>query len=122
MTSFNWSSVPLTPAQGAHGSPGSPAAPGANATGWERDAVLALGEVMLLAVVFATALLGNGLVLAVLLRRRQQHNPLHQFMSNLCVADLVVALFQVGKKGATETFLSKCLQDADLLSSYNNFI
>ncbi|CAL8255406.1 unnamed protein product [Arctogadus glacialis] len=67
-----------------------------NATGgWERDALLAVAEVVVLAVILAMALLGNGLVLAVLLRRRRRHNPLHQFMMNLCVADLVVALFQV---------------------------
>lgn len=81
--STNWSSVSATPASGA------------NATDWERDAILALGEVLLLAVVFAMALLGNSLVMVALLRRRQHHNPLHQFMFNLCVADLVVALFQV---------------------------
>lgn len=84
--STNWSWASVTPAKRA------------NATDWERDAVLALGEVMVLAVVFAMALLGNGLVLVALLRRRQHHNPLHQFMFNLCVADLVVALFQVKKK------------------------
>uniref|UniRef100_A0A8C5AHU7 G-protein coupled receptors family 1 profile domain-containing protein n=1 Tax=Gadus morhua TaxID=8049 RepID=A0A8C5AHU7_GADMO len=67
-----------------------------NATGgWERDALLAVAEVVVLAVILAMALLGNGLVLAVLLRRRRRHNPLHQFMMNLCLADLVVALFQV---------------------------
>uniref|UniRef100_A0A3P9DN85 Vasopressin V2 receptor n=1 Tax=Maylandia zebra TaxID=106582 RepID=A0A3P9DN85_9CICH len=60
-----------------------------------RDALLAVAEVVVLAVIFVMALLGNGLVLVVLLRRRRHHNPLHQFMLNLCVADLVVALFQV---------------------------
>lgn len=80
--SINWSVVSVTPA-------------GANVTDWERDAVLALGEVIVLAIIFVMALLGNGLVLVVLLRRRQHHSPLHQFMLNLCVADLVVALFQV---------------------------
>lgn len=68
---------------------------GANATEWERDALLAVAEVVVLAVILVMALLGNGLVLLVLLRRRRHHNPLHQFMLNLCVADLVVALFQV---------------------------
>uniref|UniRef100_G3P901 Vasopressin V2 receptor n=1 Tax=Gasterosteus aculeatus aculeatus TaxID=481459 RepID=G3P901_GASAC len=61
----------------------------------ERDALLAVAEVVVLTVILVMALLGNGLVLVVLLRRRQHHNPLHQFMLNLCVADLVVALFQV---------------------------
>ncbi|KAL3974976.1 hypothetical protein ACER0C_023602 [Sarotherodon galilaeus] len=68
---------------------------GANVTEWERDALLAVAEVVVLAVILVMALLGNGLVLVVLLRRRRHHNPLHQFMLNLCVADLVVALFQV---------------------------
>nr|XP_046253901.1 vasopressin V2 receptor-like [Scatophagus argus] len=80
--SIDWSVVSATPA-------------GANVTAWERDALLAVAEVVVLAVIFVMALLGNGLVLVVLLRRRRHHNPLHQFMLNLCVADLVVALFQV---------------------------
>lgn len=66
-----------------------------NATERQRDAALAVAEVVLLAVILVMALLGNGLVLAVLLRRKRRQNPLHQFMLNLCVADLVVALFQV---------------------------
>ncbi|XP_070765831.1 vasopressin V2 receptor-like [Enoplosus armatus] len=61
----------------------------------KRDALLAVAEVVVLAVILVMALLGNGLVLVVLLRRRRHHNPLHQFMLNLCLADLVVALFQV---------------------------
>uniref|UniRef100_A0A3Q3XIE2 Vasopressin V2 receptor n=1 Tax=Mola mola TaxID=94237 RepID=A0A3Q3XIE2_MOLML len=80
--SINRSAVSVTPA-------------GANVTGRERDALLAVAEVAVLAVIFAMALLGNGLVLVVLLRQRRHHSPLHQFMLNLCVADLVVALFQV---------------------------
>ncbi|KAF7209121.1 vasopressin V2 receptor [Nothobranchius furzeri] len=68
---------------------------GTNITEWERDALLAVAEVVVLAVILLLALLGNGLVLVVLLKRRQHQNPLHQFMLNLCVADLVVALFQV---------------------------
>uniref|UniRef100_A0A8C2ZNV8 Vasopressin V2 receptor n=1 Tax=Cyclopterus lumpus TaxID=8103 RepID=A0A8C2ZNV8_CYCLU len=66
-----------------------------NVTDWERNALLAVAEVVVLAVILVMALLGNGLVLVVLLRRRRHHNPLHQFMLNLCLADLVVALFQV---------------------------
>uniref|UniRef100_A0A3B3UVA9 Arginine vasopressin receptor 2 n=1 Tax=Poecilia latipinna TaxID=48699 RepID=A0A3B3UVA9_9TELE len=54
-----------------------------------------LCQVVVLAVILLLALVGNGLVLVVLLRRKQNHSPLHQFMLNLCVADLVVALFQV---------------------------
>ncbi|XP_042348062.1 vasopressin V2 receptor-like [Plectropomus leopardus] len=80
--SVGWSVVSVTPA-------------GTNASDWERDAVLAVAEVVVLAVILVMALLGNGLVLVVLLRRRRHHNPLHQFMLNLCLADLVVALFQV---------------------------
>ncbi|KAI3357830.1 hypothetical protein L3Q82_016213 [Scortum barcoo] len=68
---------------------------GTNVTNPERDALLAVAEVVVLAVILVMALLGNGLVLVVLLRRRRHHNPLHQFMLNLCLADLVVALFQV---------------------------
>uniref|UniRef100_A0A3Q0R7A9 Vasopressin V2 receptor n=1 Tax=Amphilophus citrinellus TaxID=61819 RepID=A0A3Q0R7A9_AMPCI len=80
--SIDWSVVSETPT-------------GANVTEWQRDALLAVAEVVVLAVILVMALLGNGLVLVVLLRRRRHHNPLHQFMLNLCVADLVVALFQV---------------------------
>ncbi|KAM6976772.1 vasopressin V2 receptor-like [Aplochiton taeniatus] len=66
-----------------------------NGTVGARDPALAVAEVVVLAVILAMALLGNGLVLVVLLRRRRHHTPLHQFMLNLCLADLVVALFQV---------------------------
>ncbi|MEQ2217929.1 hypothetical protein XENOCAPTIV_026316 [Xenoophorus captivus] len=68
---------------------------GTNITELERDPLLAVAEVVVLAVILLLALIGNGLVLVVLLKRRQHHSPLHQFMLNLCVADLVVALFQV---------------------------
>lgn len=78
----DWSTVSVTPAV-------------TNVTGWERNTLLVVGEVMVLAVILVMALLSNSLVLAVLLRRRQHRNPLHQFMLNLCLADLVVALFQV---------------------------
>ncbi|XP_061825463.1 vasopressin V2 receptor-like [Nerophis lumbriciformis] len=66
-----------------------------NGTEWHRDTLLVVAEVIVLAVILVMALLGNRLVLVVLLRRRRFHNPLHQFMLNLCLADLVVALFQV---------------------------
>ncbi|XP_037131710.1 vasopressin V2 receptor-like [Syngnathus acus] len=69
---------------------------GSNDTEWQRDTLLAAAEVTVLTVILVLALLGNGLVLVVLLRRsRRRRNPLHQFMLNLCLADLVVALFQV---------------------------
>ncbi|KAF7651579.1 hypothetical protein LDENG_00108940 [Lucifuga dentata] len=79
--SINWSVVSVTPVT--------------NVTNRERDTVLAVAEVVVLAVILVMALLSNGLVLVVLLRRRRHHNKLHQFMLNLCLADLVVALFQV---------------------------
>ncbi|XP_043980309.1 vasopressin V2 receptor-like [Gambusia affinis] len=78
-----------------HWSEVSEAPPAANLTELERDPLLAVAEVVVLAIILLLALVGNGLVLVVLLRRRQNHSPLHQFMLNLCVADLVVALFQV---------------------------
>uniref|UniRef100_A0A8C5H9G7 Vasopressin V2 receptor n=1 Tax=Gouania willdenowi TaxID=441366 RepID=A0A8C5H9G7_GOUWI len=61
----------------------------------ERDLGLARAEMAVLGVVLALTTLGNGFVLWVLLRRRKHNAPMHVFMVNLCVADLVVALFQV---------------------------
>ncbi|KAM6930153.1 vasopressin V2 receptor-like [Lycodopsis pacificus] len=60
-----------------------------------RDPGLARAEIAVLGVVLALTTLGNSFVLWVLLRRRKQNAPMHVFMVNLCVADLVVALFQV---------------------------
>ncbi|KAG7519235.1 vasopressin V2 receptor-like [Solea senegalensis] len=60
-----------------------------------RDLGLARAEIAVLGVVLAFTTLGNSFVLWVLLRRRKQNAPMHVFMVNLCVADLVVALFQV---------------------------
>nr|XP_019944334.1 PREDICTED: vasopressin V2 receptor-like isoform X2 [Paralichthys olivaceus] len=60
-----------------------------------RDPGLARAEIAVLGVVLAFATLGNSFVLWVLLRRRKHNAPMHVFMVNLCVADLVVALFQV---------------------------
>uniref|UniRef100_A0A8C1SDK3 Arginine vasopressin receptor 2a, duplicate a n=1 Tax=Cyprinus carpio TaxID=7962 RepID=A0A8C1SDK3_CYPCA len=48
-----------------------------------------------LGLVLALTTLGNSFVLWVLLRRRKYNAPMHLFMVNLCVADLVVAFFQV---------------------------
>uniref|UniRef100_A0A672LH70 Vasopressin V2 receptor n=1 Tax=Sinocyclocheilus grahami TaxID=75366 RepID=A0A672LH70_SINGR len=56
---------------------------------------LAQAEIGVLGLVLALTALGNGFVLWVLLRRKKHHAPMHLFMVNLCVADLVVALFQV---------------------------
>ncbi|XP_062398143.1 vasopressin V2 receptor [Sardina pilchardus] len=60
-----------------------------------RDLALARAEIGVLGLVLALTTLGNGFVLWVLLRRRKHHAPMHLFMINLCVADLVVAFFQV---------------------------
>ncbi|XP_022532907.2 vasopressin V2 receptor [Astyanax mexicanus] len=60
-----------------------------------RDVALAHAEVGVLGLVLALATLGNSFVLWVLLRRRKYNAPMHLFMVNLCVADLVVAFFQV---------------------------
>uniref|UniRef100_A0AAV2M0Z5 G-protein coupled receptors family 1 profile domain-containing protein n=1 Tax=Knipowitschia caucasica TaxID=637954 RepID=A0AAV2M0Z5_KNICA len=78
----DWSSAPITP-------------PSRNSTAVERDSMLATAEVVVLSAILVLALLGNSLVLLVLLRQRHNHSPLRQFMLNLCLADLVVALFQV---------------------------
>ncbi|XP_010770309.1 vasopressin V2 receptor isoform X2 [Notothenia coriiceps] len=61
----------------------------------ERDMDLARAEIAVLGVVLALTTLGNSFVLWVLLRRRKHNAPMHVFMFNLCVADLVVAFFQV---------------------------
>lgn len=60
-----------------------------------RDLGLARAEIAVLGVVLALTTLGNSFVLWVLLRRRKYNAPMHVFMVNLCVADLVVAVFQV---------------------------
>ncbi|XP_051516798.1 vasopressin V2 receptor-like [Myxocyprinus asiaticus] len=60
-----------------------------------RDQTLAQAEIGVLGLVFALTTLGNIFVLWVLLRRKKHHAPMHLFMVNLCVADLVVAFFQV---------------------------
>ncbi|KAM3617230.1 uncharacterized protein V6R79_003626 [Siganus canaliculatus] len=60
-----------------------------------RDLGLAHAEIAVLSLVLALTTLGNSFVLWVLLRRRKHNAPMHVFMVNLCVADLVVALFQV---------------------------
>uniref|UniRef100_A0A8C6SCT6 Vasopressin V2 receptor n=1 Tax=Neogobius melanostomus TaxID=47308 RepID=A0A8C6SCT6_9GOBI len=60
-----------------------------------RDMGLARAEIAVLGVVLALTTLGNSFVLWVLLRRRKHNAPMHVFMVNLCVADLVVAFFQV---------------------------
>ncbi|XP_051516966.1 vasopressin V2 receptor-like [Myxocyprinus asiaticus] len=61
----------------------------------QRDMALAHAEIGVLGLVLALTTLGNSFVLWVLLRRRKYNAPMHLFMVNLCVADLVVAFFQV---------------------------
>lgn len=61
-----------------------------------RDMALAQAEIGILSLVLALTTLSNSFVLWVLLRRRKHNAPMHLFMVNLCVADLVVAFFQVG--------------------------
>lgn len=61
-----------------------------------RDMALAQAEIGVLSLVLALTTLSNSFVLWVLLRRRKHNAPMHLFMVNLCVADLVVAFFQVG--------------------------
>ncbi|XP_028850661.1 vasopressin V2 receptor isoform X2 [Denticeps clupeoides] len=60
-----------------------------------RDLALARAEIGVLGLVLALTTLSNGFVLWVLLRRRKHNAPMHVFMVNLCLADLVVAFFQV---------------------------
>nr|BAI77457.1 vasotocin type2 receptor [Lepidosiren paradoxa] len=61
----------------------------------ERDLELAKVEIAILAAVFVLATFSNLVVLYVLIRRRKYNTPMHAFMTNLCIADLVVAFFQV---------------------------
>ncbi|KPP75026.1 vasopressin V2 receptor-like [Scleropages formosus] len=60
-----------------------------------RDPILAQAEVAILGLILALTVLGNSFVLWVLLRKRKHRAPMHLFMVNLCMADLVVAIFQV---------------------------
>ncbi|XP_012996861.2 vasopressin V2 receptor [Cavia porcellus] len=62
-----------------------------------RDPLLARAELALLSTVFVAVAVGNGLVLGALVRqgRHGRWAPMHVFIGHLCLADLVVALFQV---------------------------
>lgn len=71
-----------------------------------RDLGLARAEIAVLGVVLALTTLGNSFVLWVLLRRRKHNAPMHVFMVNLCVADLVVALFQVSSTHSSSCCIS----------------
>ncbi|KAG5836465.1 hypothetical protein ANANG_G00255040 [Anguilla anguilla] len=88
-----WKHWPLSPPRKllcAHGPPLNPSAEPRT-----RDPALARAEIGVLALILALTTLGNGFVLWILLRRRRNLAPMHLFMVNLCVADLVVAFFQV---------------------------
>lgn len=79
----------LFPENGTGSPLGTPAPPR------QRDPALARAEIGVLGLVLALTTLGNSFVLWVLLRRRKHNAPMHIFMVNLCLADLVVAFFQV---------------------------
>ncbi|KAG7226677.1 hypothetical protein CRUP_007373, partial [Coryphaenoides rupestris] len=73
---------------------GSTATPHTLAQPPARNLDLARAEITVLALILALTTMGNCFVLWVLLRRRKHNAPMHLFMVNLCVADLVVAFFQ----------------------------
>ncbi|RVE73248.1 hypothetical protein OJAV_G00048710 [Oryzias javanicus] len=60
-----------------------------------RDESLARVEIALLSVIFVSASLLNAALLLVLWRQRKQMSRMRVFVFHLCLADLVVALFQV---------------------------
>ncbi|KAA0712811.1 Vasopressin V2 receptor [Triplophysa tibetana] len=60
-----------------------------------RDEYLAQIEIALLSVVFLCAVMLNCGLLLALWRRRQQVSRMRVFVTHLCLADLVVAFFQV---------------------------
>ncbi|XP_061419029.1 vasopressin V2 receptor-like isoform X1 [Lethenteron reissneri] len=61
----------------------------------ERNEALARAEVAVLFAMFACTTLGNSVLLTALFRRRKHASRMHVFMVHLCLADLVVAFFQV---------------------------
>ncbi|XP_040015660.1 vasopressin V2 receptor-like [Xiphias gladius] len=60
-----------------------------------RDESLAKVEITLLSVIFVSATVLNTAVLLVLWRQRKQMSRMRVFVFHLCLADLVVAFFQV---------------------------
>uniref|UniRef100_A0A3P9K902 G-protein coupled receptors family 1 profile domain-containing protein n=1 Tax=Oryzias latipes TaxID=8090 RepID=A0A3P9K902_ORYLA len=60
-----------------------------------RDESLARAEIALLSVIFVSASLLNAALLLVLWRQRKQMSRMRIFVFHLCLADLVVAFFQV---------------------------
>nr|BAL63077.1 vasotocin receptor type 1c [Callorhinchus milii] len=61
----------------------------------EKDYWLAQIEIAVLGAIFALALVTNSILLLLLWRRHKQVSRMHVFVIHLCLADLVVALFQV---------------------------
>uniref|UniRef100_A0A4W4E9A5 G-protein coupled receptors family 1 profile domain-containing protein n=1 Tax=Electrophorus electricus TaxID=8005 RepID=A0A4W4E9A5_ELEEL len=62
---------------------------------FSRDERLAQIEIALLSIIFLTAAILNFGLLLVLLRRRKEMSRMRVFVFHLCLADLVVAFFQV---------------------------
>ncbi|XP_042195365.1 lutropin-choriogonadotropic hormone receptor isoform X1 [Callorhinchus milii] len=62
---------------------------------YEKDYWLAQIEIAVLGAIFALALVTNSILLLLLWRRHKQVSRMHVFVIHLCLADLVVALFQV---------------------------
>lgn len=60
-----------------------------------RDEILARVEIALLSVIFLSAAILNAAVLLILWRQRKQMCRMRVFVFHLCLADLVVAFFQV---------------------------
>ncbi|XP_075997026.1 vasopressin V2 receptor-like [Genypterus blacodes] len=60
-----------------------------------RDESLARVEIALLSIIFLSAALLNGALLLVLWRQRKHMSRMRVFVFHLCLADLVVAFFQV---------------------------
>lgn len=60
-----------------------------------RDEILARVEIALLSVIFLSAAILNSSLLLVLWRQRKQMSRMRVFVFHLCLADLVVAFFQV---------------------------
>ncbi len=61
----------------------------------ERDELLAKVEIALLSIIFVSAAILNTALLLILWRQRKQMSRMRVFVFHLCLADLVVAFFQV---------------------------
>ncbi|XP_043933948.1 vasopressin V2 receptor-like [Protopterus annectens] len=61
----------------------------------DRDDYLAKVEISVLSAVFLCATVSNSILLMVLWKRRKQASRMHVFVLHLCLADLVVAYFQI---------------------------